>query len=493
MVVQFYVTRVFAGAMCLAFLSPLVSFARENSLTGGMSVSYDYSTRSDENVADDPDTIEDESLQNSNGDSHYSSISITPLVKFISKSERDSLELRVAPGLKFDLNESDTNIDYDLYGGASRFFTKSWQIRLSDAFVRSDYFQNSAPQEQATTAPSGNSETSVSDELSPDVGRRRYWTNTLGVFSDYTYWEDSVFTVGVNYVALRNDDTGVNGYDDYDRYTLSLRNDHRFTSVWKTVTDLSFVRGEFDTADQLSGLDENGSSIQSDTQLSQDVKEYRATLTVDNSSFINNTLSVMYSYTGSKYDDNSSDDGDIHQVRFTWRKNYSPHVYTVVGLGPSYQKTEGREADWGANGTVEWNYVLEQGSLNFLLDKGYDVDNFSGNGDRGFVDTWETRLSFNQNLMERLGLNSFLSYVYENRKTPGATEAAATDTDQTRFEEFYRHRYGAGLGFSYSFMKFYSVGINYTYTKLDSEKTGEDYDDHRIYLSFSWNRELYRW
>ncbi|BCL59416.1 hypothetical protein DGMP_01090 [Desulfomarina profundi] len=241
MSVKFYVTRISVGVICLAFLSPLVSSARENSLTGGMSVSYDYNTRSKDKIADDPATSVDESLQN--GDRNYRSITITPLVKFISRSERDSLELRSAPGLKYDIRESETNWDYDLYAGADRFFTKAWQIRLSDSYVKTDYFQTSFSGNQGATDSGENVVTSGSDELSPDLGRRRYWTNTLSLFSDYTYWEDSLFQVGVNYVALRNDDTGVNGYDDYDRYTLSLRNEHRFTSIWKTITDLSFVRG----------------------------------------------------------------------------------------------------------------------------------------------------------------------------------------------------------------------------------------------------------
>lgn len=493
MSVQYYVTRISVGAICLAFLSPLVSSARENSLTGGMSISYDYNTRSEDKVADDPATPVDESLQNGNSDRDYRSITITPLVKYISRSERDSLELRAAPGLKYDIKESETNWDYDLYAGADRFFTRAWQMRLSDSYIRTDYSQTNFSSDRGVTDSGGNPVTTGSDELSPDLGRRRYWTNTLSLFSDYTYWEDSLFQVGVNYVALRNDDTGVNGYDDYDRYTLSLLNEHRFTSIWKTITDLSFVRGEFDTADQPVVVDVNGQDIQQNAQLSDDVKEYRATLTVENSSFAQNTLSLMYSYVGSRYDDEALNDGDIHQMRVTWKKDYSPHMYTVVGMGPSYQKTEGREADWGGNGTVEWNYVLEQGNLNFLLDKRYDVNNFSGNGDRGFVDTWETRFSFNQNLLESLGMNGFLSYIYENRKTPQATQDATVATDQALFEEFYRNRYSAGLGFSYSFMKFYSVDLNYIYTKLDSERTDEGYDDHRVYLTFSWNRELYRW
>ncbi|WP_457575199.1 hypothetical protein [Desulfomarina sp.] len=493
MSVQFYVTGISVGAICLAFLSPPVSSARENSLTGGVSVTYDYNTRSQDKIADDRATTEDESLQNSNRDRNYRSITITPLVKFISRSERDSLELRAAPGLKYDLKESETNWDYDLYVGANRFFTRAWQIRLSDSYIKTDYFQTGFSTDQGATSSGGSTVTESSDELSPDLGRRRYWTNTLSLFSDYTYWEDSLFQVGARYVALRNDDTGVNGYDDYDRYTLSLRNEHRFTSIWKTITDLSFVRGEFDTADEPAVSDITGQDIQQNTQLSDDVKEYRATVTVENNSFTRNTLSLMYNYVGSRYDDDALNDGDIHQLRFTWRKDYSPHVYTVVGLGPSYQKTEGREADWGANGTAEWNYILEQGRLNFLLDKRYDVNNFSGNGDRGFVDTWETRFSFNHNLLENIGMNGFLSYIYENRKSPGTTQDAAVEADQAQLEEFYRNRYSGGLGFSYSFMKFYSVGLNYIYTKLDSERTDEEYDDHRVFITFSWNRELYRW
>ncbi len=48
-----------SAVLCLSLI-PAVFFARQNSLIGGVSVSYDYSKRSYESIEDDPDTVVNE-------------------------------------------------------------------------------------------------------------------------------------------------------------------------------------------------------------------------------------------------------------------------------------------------------------------------------------------------------------------------------------------------------------------------------------------------
>ena len=178
-------------------------------------------------------------------------------------------------------------------------------------------------------------------------------------------------------------------------------------------------------------------------------------------------------------------------MRFTWERVFSPQVYTRLGVGPSYAKTEGSDGYWGGNGVAELNYQIERGSFNFLLDKRYDVDNFSGTDRRGQVDIGDTRVSFDYLLQRDLAFTSYLSYIYEDREEP---LLALDDAGLiTGLEDVHTDRYIAGVGLNYTFLRYYSAGIDYTFIKQESDRIGDTYDDHRLLLILSWQKELARW
>ncbi len=65
-------------------------------------------------------------------------------------------------------------------------------------------------------------------------------------------------------------------------------------------------------------------------------------------------------------------------MRLTWRRDFSPRMYTNLGAGPSYSKTEGQKGNGVEMGLLRCNYAVEHGFFNFQVEKMYDVDNFSG-------------------------------------------------------------------------------------------------------------------
>ena len=510
-------SKLIAAAAVLTLVVPVSSFARDNSLRGGLSLGYDYDNRTYEPATDDPDTVVNESELDRGREDEYQSIILTPMLHFRSLSEKDSFELRTAPGIRYDLDYEEFEWDNNLYIAASRFFTRSWQLRASNYFIRSDSYDRSIGFTGEPEAPPEPTEgvTQPTDpqdpELSTDLGRTRYTSNTLNLFSDYFYMEDSLLQVGFSYILLRNDDTSFGGYEDYDRYVISLRDEHRFNPTWRSIVDLQFVRGDFDPTDPevvdavVGELAPDADPTPTDDQLSNDLNEYHLLLTAENDSIIHNPLSLTYNYIGAKYDAPLRNDSDIHQMRFTWRRDFSPQMYTRLGIGPSYEKTEGRDENWGGNGIVEWNYQVERGNFNFLLDKRYGVDNFSGSDERGAVDSWDGRFSFNYLLSQNLSLNGSLGFIYEDREDPVVAlgrvlstedpQAALANEDLTGLDEYHRDIYVAGAGLSYTFMQFYTASIYYAFTKQESDRVGisDNYDDHRLLLTLSWEKDLFRW
>lgn len=487
---------------------PCLSLARTNILTTGIGVSLDLNEREYASFKDDPETEVDESSI-PRGEDDYRRLVITPLVIYTSQSPRDSFEIRFQPDLSYDLMDYSTDWNANVRVAADRSLSRTWKLGISNHYIRSDYYRSTT--DLAGPAPESTEPTPqpTDPELSPDIGRTRYWRNTLNIFSDFVYREESLARLGFNYVVLRYDDDRAVREEDYDRYEIFLSNEHRFNPIWSTSLDLRFIRGDFEptdpeVADAVLGEIAPGNGIAlTDEDLSNDLKEYRVLFTVDNNSIPHNPLFINYNYIGSRYDEILQDNSDIHQMRFNWRRDISSRLYTILGIGPSYEKTEGRDANWEGNGIAEINYLTERGSYNFVIEKQYDVVNFDGTRQRGIVDYWDTRFSFSYNLSRNLSLIGNLSYLYEDRQDPivalarilesGDPQAALQDEDLTELEKYHNDRYLAGIGLSYTFWQFYTARADYTFTKQESDRINDDYDDHRLLLTLSWQKDILNW
>ena len=96
-----------------------------------------------------------------------------------------------------------------------------------------------------------------------------------------------------------------------------------------------------------------------------------------------------------------------------------------------------------------------------------------------------------------------LSYRYEDREDPLVALGTALVTDDpletlatgdaAELAKYHDDRYFAGLGLSYRFWQFYAANINYSFNKLESDRIGEGYDEHRVLLSLSWEKDILRW
>ena len=468
-----------AGALLL-ILAPEALFARSNSVTAGLSMSYDYNDREYEAVSDDLTIDGVTAARIAEEDDTYSRVVVRPLIYLVSKSKLDQFGLRAAPAVRYDLEDSDTDVDALFALSGWRFITKSWMVKSSDTFVRSDH--NTTGTEEAADG-----EENSTPELSPDAGRKRFWRNTFNIASDHIYGRDQKAILGFDYVVLRNDDSGESSYNDYDMYQFAVKNDYRFNAYWDTKADLKVVRGEFDNNDRLTAAAEPDPSL---VDSSGDLMEYHADAILTNRFFRPNNISLSYNYIGTAYDETSRNDGNIHQSRLTWQRDFLERLSARLGAGVSYEKTEEQKANWGGNGIAEILYTMERSSFRLSVEKRYDVDNFSGTEERGFIDVWDASLGFGHQLLEDVKIDAKVTYLYEDRQDRAANTSA---DDATALEEYNKNYFITGVGLHYSFWQDYSAGINYTFTRLNSERIGEDYDDHRLLLTISWETEVLNW
>lgn len=88
-------------------------------------------------------------------------------------------------------------------------------------------------------------------------------------------------------------------------------------------------------------------------------------------------------------------------------------------------------------------------------------------------------------------MNGNLGYRYEDR--PTSVVGSGADDTAAATEEVNEEQYRAGLGVSYTFWQHYTASADYTFTTQESDLGENDYDDHRIVLSLSWQQDLMRW
>ncbi|MFT5701034.1 MAG: hypothetical protein ACI8ZB_003922 [Desulforhopalus sp.] len=459
------------ASLLLLALFPATSFARSNSVDTGISISYDYDDRQYDTISGAATTDRDDD---------YQTIAISPLIRFISSSRKDRFEIQASPSIKYDLLDSETDWDNDLYLAAERSVNKSWRLIGSNSLIRNDYHDS------LLSSDTDNS-VSSSPELSDNYGRTRYWQNTLNLASEHTYGQESLVNFGFAYTLLRNDESDFQSYDDYDRYVGSVTNEHRFNQDWSTTTDLSVVRGDFETIAPSTLLTE------SDT-VSDDLMEYHFLTTLENQYTRQTTLGLSYNYIGTKYDEDIRVDFDIHQLQLTWSRIFARQTTVTLGAGPSYEKSEGRDSNVGGNGIAEIEYQAQHGSVTFGVEKSYGVDNFSGTEERGFIDYWDTHLLFDYQIMSNLTLDGQIRYRYEDREQFTDDALGLSETDLVNnFEEYNTEEFVTGLGLSYNFLQNYTASMQYTFTKQESEIVGDNYDDHRFLFTLSWEQNWLRW
>jgi len=523
--------------------------ARQNIVIGEISVRYDHQERNYDDsglVAERPDGDGGEIVAAGVGDAATGPTVIiledlrgdrqryllTPRLTFSSIGMSDVFEMTYAPSLDYDHLYETTEVDHDFGLRVERNFTRNWLISLNNRFFlgddpyREDELRTAVimPEtgELVTEEPVVGSPGEESDGTLTEVyGRRRYWTNTLDLLTDYDYGNDRQVSVGYTFDVLRDDSDTVGGYTDYDRHIGLLGLDHRFNRKWRAEGDAWYTRGLFDEpeiivvtpvtedtpAEEDTLIEEE--TVQVDRVAgtgSDDLTEYyfRARGVYDTSPHLH--FFTEYSFLATDYDRALLEDYQVNNIALGVDYDINSRLHVTLSGGPSWGSFENSptESDYNAYAGLTWDYL--HGRLTFYADKGYDQENFNGRRS-GLTDFWRTGVALDYQLTQDLTATFSASYrdnrrlEYPSAETVVIIDDGTAPVDPLPPEEFDRVEYtekdyDAGLALTYTFLRWYALSGGYRYYNHDSDLleggTGS-YDEHRAFIQLAVSKELFRW
>jgi len=488
-----YVVLVLAGIFTVCCGD--IAAARQTIVIGSLGFGFDYAERTYDEDGDTALVVD----QDQGDRREYSA---WPEIELQSKGIHDTLSFRYAPVLRYDDLLYTTDVDHYLTLRGERFLTKNWSITIGDLYVlSSDPTRYGTPFTSAGMA--GDDATEVQAEPAPDeitqnLGRRRYWTNDLLLETTYTYAKNSDVGFGYTYRVLRNesdDDQLVADYDEYDRHGFDGRWSCMFNPSWTSNLELQYIKGLYedrDADDQLGGDTADGSD------LSQDLEEYWADIGLDYIRSVKDTFPLMYRYRGTQYED-FRPDMHVHEVTAGWEHSFDRQNHLIIGAGPSYVDSEGLDGEWGYNAYMSLTKIYQHGNVAALINKRYDPRNFTGSDDTGLTDITDVRIDATYQFTRDFSSSIFGLYRYEDIIDPQGDYYLASLGDRDPLDEqnvddvtYTRESFSAGASLEYTFLRWFVASLRYTYFVQDGDLVRDSYDDHRITFRISAGKELWR-
>jgi len=494
---------ILAGVI-LAF-SAGASDARQTVVIGSLGMGYDFWDRSYDAEGDERLTVDEDE-----GDRR--DWRVWPEIELQSLGIHDSLSLRYAPVLTYDDLLSTTDVDHYLTLAGERSMTRQWTVSLADSFVLSSdptrygdpFFSPTriepaeAPEDQVQPAQFE----AAPDEISQNIGRRRYWTNDFVAGTTYTYAPDSDVGIGYGFRVLRNesgDDEITGEYDEYDRHEFSGLWSYRFTPAWRTAWDLSYIKGLYDDVEvDVPPELIDPEAVPENFFVSQDLEEYRADVGLDYTRSASDSFPFLYRLRGTEYEDFRQDIW-AHQVSVGWDHAFDSRTRMMIGGGPSYIETEDLDEEWGYNAYLGFSRAYQHGDIRALVNKRYEPRNFTGDADTGMTDMLEARIDLTYRFTPYLASTLFALYRDEEILDPqGEFLLAALDGAVPSLQEsigdfsYTRDSYSLGARVSYTFWRWFVATVGYTYYDQDGDLITDAYNDHRIMFMISASKELWR-
>ncbi len=379
-------------------------------------------------------------LSNTNEISDYTTM-VSPGLSFSLLSQYTQLELEYAPTFVWYSEESeDSTVRHSGTFTFGHDLSEHLRFDLSDTYVKSD-----DPQEE-TEAVVGARDT-----------RNTYQRNTGDVSLRYLFGPENSLVLGYRDERLRNED------DSEDDGTIKNPNATIVYNInrWHRLEiSYGYRTAHFWTDD--------GTAAEDDYDGNEPRIVYRYNFTP------HTTGALEYTLTTRNFD-GVEEDYKVHEGLVGFEHAFSPSYSISAGAGYFIQKRADSSDETGFTYDAAMTRQFERGSINIGGSGGWDETTLQANS-TGFTRFWSTNASADYQLIEPL--------------TAYATGSFRHDKEEDTNRKYDLMRGTCGL--RWTFLRWFSLSLNYSYSERDDDLTADAYTDNRVSLTLMASR-LYRW
>ncbi|MDD5759903.1 MAG: hypothetical protein PHI06_12575 [Desulfobulbaceae bacterium] len=488
------IAKLVSAVMVVCGALPGQTSARENSVSGSVSVGPNYTS----NVY----------LSDKNREDEWKSL-FAPQLTFSSKGVTDTVALTYAPQYTYNHRREDDETMHNLSFAGDKGFSSRWKVTMtgnyasydnlffeplsgvgwqSQNFVRASAATQAevvrilAPEElpwdpamvysvlsklQRNYVNSPAVQGQVDTLLTQGAGgqREKYWTSNMGISSVYEFAEKSAITLGYRF-SNQDYQTGVTA--DQVEHAPSILLSYQFNQQWRGEVGYELRQTSY-------------GSINSGTYVvaSEDSTTNSPHLQIDFEISPANLLFWNYNYEMISYDGVSSDTTE-QGGHVGWKHGFDERTTLTTRIGSSYVCPElgEDERDYTLDLALSRTYDKALIALNA---KGLTAEaKTAGSWDKSRR-SWEAGSNISYKLQQDLSATGRLSY--------GQWDSWSYGYDDSSYD---RLQFGAGL--SYGFMRWFTLSLNYDYNLFDTADLSlEDYSEHLVSIRLAAAKELWRW
>lgn len=280
-----------------------------------------------------------------------------------------------------------------------------------------------------------------------DGERRRYWRNGISWQTEYEFDQDSILTFGYNLDIMKDISARLPDTDASNPY-ISLN--YRFTERWRAEASYDFIRTNFN--------------------VSPDTTDHISYLQIDFQPGRNDRIFGRYSFSYLNYDEGPSDQNE-KEGELGWDHAVDSRTDIGATFNYLYLERETSSDERGIGIDLTFSRILQQGIVSLAGSSEFAEGNSSGNWEN-LRESWLVRGDISYELLQDLTSTIRANY----RK-----QLVWANNIKNTYNYF-----GGGVGFSYALGRWYSLSLDYSYDRMNTDTIGvDDYDKHQMFFGIT--------
>jgi hypothetical protein len=331
--------------------------------------------------------------------------------------------------------------------------TKNTRFELTDSFLLTE---DPLSEEQIAAIREGEE----TGRIDPTIRttREQYWRNTARARLTQQFGRDDSLYAEYIYSILENDDPE---FEDSQDHTGSAGLTYYFGPKWGAGISGYYTKGTFDQAGEFTGtssddFDEWGGNLRLIRRFSRTTDGY-----------------LQYNYNTIDFD-GDEEDYQTHDTTIGFNYAVEEDISLSASTGYFVQKLEDSDDEDGTILNLSLAKTLRRGGYRLEVGTGYDNVFFTAEN-LGFNVHYRAGFTADYELFRRFRGDIYGAYRFEDyrRQTP------------EREDDIYR----AGGGITWIPALWANIRLGYSFRRVDSTESTNDYEENRVLLTFSFSPE----